>query len=125
MDFSKFSYKKDDSEQEPKTSICYRENEDQTDAEDRQTDVGHSEANNVITAFNASPNYQKGDSFREPSLFFIISGGEKRERDFLKELINSKESTALKALFLSKKGKDYILIKCRKNGRRLERMGNL
>ncbi|PTL30758.1 RloB domain-containing protein [Prevotella sp. oral taxon 313] len=104
MDFSKFSYKKDDSEQEPKTSICYRENEDQTDAEDRQTDVGHSEANNVITAFNASPNYQKGDSFREPSLFFIISGGEKRERDFLKELINSKESTALKALFLSKKG---------------------
>ena len=104
MDFSKLSYKKGDSEQEPKTSICYRENEEQTDAKDRQTNVGDSEANNVIIASNVSPNYQKGDSFREPSLFFIISGGEKRERDFLKELINSKESTALKALFLSKKG---------------------
>ena len=102
MDFSKFSYKKDDSEQEPKTSICYRENEEQTDAEDRQTDVGHSEANNVITASNVSPNYQKGDSFREPSLIFIISGGEKRERDFLKELISGEKSSVLRALFLSK-----------------------
>ena len=108
MDFSKFSYKKDDSEQEPKTSICYRENEEQTDVEDRQTDVGHSEANNVITASNVSPDYQKGDSFREPSLIFIISGGVKRERFFLQELINSKKSTALKALFLSKKGQGLL-----------------
>ena len=86
MDLSKFSYKKDDSEQEPKTSICYRENEEQTDAEDRQTDVGHSEANNVITASNVSPDYQKGDSFREPSLLFIISGGEKEKNFFCKNL---------------------------------------
>ena len=102
MDLSKFSYKKEDSEQEPKTSICYQENEEQTDVEDRQTDVGHSEANNVITASNVSPDYQKGDSFREPSLIFIISGGEKRERDFLKELISGKKSSVLRALFLSK-----------------------
>lgn len=108
MDFSKFSYKKDDSEQEPKTSICYRENEEQTDAEDRQTDVGDSEANNVITPSNVSPDYQKGDAFREPSLLFIISGGEKREKFFLQELINGKKSTALKALFLSKKGQGLL-----------------
>lgn len=94
MDFSKFSYKKDDSEQEPKASICYQENEEQTNAED-------SETNNVITPSNLSPNYQKGDSFREPSLLFIISGGEKRERDFLKELIIGKKSTILRVLFLS------------------------
>ena len=80
MDLSKFSYKKDDSEQEPKTSICYRENEEQTNAEDRQINVGDSEANNVITASNVSPDYQKGDSFREPSLIFIISGGVNKKR---------------------------------------------
>lgn len=108
MDFSKFSYKKDDSEQEPKKSICYRENEEQTNAEDRQINVGDSEANNVITPFNLSPNYQKGDSFREPSLIFIISGGEKREKDFLKELISGKKSSVLKALFLSKKGQGLL-----------------
>ena len=95
------SYKKGDSEQEPKTSICYRENEEQTDAKDRQTNVGDSEANNVIIASNVSPNYQKGDSFREPSLIFIISGGEKREKDFLKELIIGKKSSVLRVLFLS------------------------
>ncbi len=101
MDFSKLSYKKGDSEQEPEMSIWHRENEEQTDAKDRQTDVGDSEANNVIIASNVSPNYQKGDSFREPSLIFIISGGEKREKDFLKELIIGKKSSVLRVLFLS------------------------
>ena len=104
MDLSKFSYKKDESKLDAESPIHHRVNEGQTDAEDRQTDVGDSEANNAITPSNLSPNYQKGDSFREPSLFLIISGGEKREKDFLKELINDKKSTALKALFLSKKG---------------------
>lgn len=82
-------------------SIWHRENEEQTDAKDRQTNVGDSEANNVIIASNVSPNYQKGDSFREPSLIFIISGGEKREKDFLKELIIGKKSSVLRVLFLS------------------------
>ena len=78
----KVSYKKDDSEQEPKTSICYRENEEQTDAEDRQTDVGDSEANNAITPSNLSPNYQKEDSFREPSLFFNYLRWRKKRKRF-------------------------------------------
>ena len=123
MDFSKFSYIKDDSEQEPKTSICYRENEEQTDAEDRQTDVGDSEANNVITAFNASPNYQKGDSFREPSLIFIISGGEKRERDFLKELISGKKSSVLRALFLSKERQGLLPDQMQKEWQKIRKEG--
>ena len=67
-----------------KRLFVIEKNEEQTDAEDRQTDVGHSEANNVITASNASPNYQKGDSLREPSLIFIISGGEKKRKRFPK-----------------------------------------
>ena len=102
MDFSKFSYKKDESKLDAESPIHHRVNEGQTNAEDRQIDVENSETNNIIIPSNVSPDYQKRDSFREPSLIFIISGGEKREKDFLKELINGKKSTALKALFLSK-----------------------
>ena len=123
MDFSKLSYKKGDSEQEPKTSICYRENEEQTDAKDRQTNVGDSEANNVIIASNVSPNYQKGDSFREPSLIFIISGGVKREKDFLKELIIGKKSSLLKALFLSKKGQGLLPDKMQEQWQKIRKEG--
>lgn len=123
MDFSKFSYKKDDSEQETETSICHRENEEQTDAEDRQTDVGDSEANNVITPSNVSPDYQKGDSFREPSLIFIISGGEKRERDFLKELISGKKSSILRALFLSKERQGLLPDQMQKEWQKIRKEG--
>lgn len=108
MDFSKFSYKKDESKLDAESPIHHRVNEGQTNAEDRQTDVENSETNNVITPSNVSPDYQKGDAFREPSLLFIISGGEKREKFFLQELINGKKSTALKALFLSKKGQGLL-----------------
>ena len=101
MNFSKFSYKKDESQLDAESPIQHRVNEGQTNAEDRQINVGDSKANNVITPSNVSPDYQKGDSFREPSLLFIISGGEKREKDFLKELIIGKKSSVLRVLFLS------------------------
>ena len=123
MDFSKLSYKKGDSKQEPKTSICYRENEEQTDAKDRQTNVGDSETNNVIIASNVSQNYQKGDSFREPSLIFIISGGEKREKDFLKELISGKKSSVLKALFLSKERQGLLPDKMQEQWQKIRKEG--
>ena len=108
MDFSKLSYEKDESKLDSESPIQHRVNEGQTDAEDRQTDVENSETNNVITSSNVSPDYQKGDAFREPSLIFIISGGEKREKDFLKELINDKKSSVLRVLFLSKKGQGLL-----------------
>lgn len=101
MDFSKFSYKKDESKLDAESPIHHRVNEGQTNAEDRQIDVENSETNNVIIPSNVSPDYQKRDSFREPSLIFIISGGEKREKDFLKELIIGKKSSVLRVLFLS------------------------
>ena len=123
MDFSKLSYKKGDSKIDSEIPICHRVNEEQTDAEDRQTNVGESEANNVITASNVSPDYQKGDSFREPSLIFIISGGVKRERFFLQELINSKKSTALKALFLSKKGQGLLPDKMQEQWQKIRKEG--
>lgn len=123
MDFSKLSYKKGDSKIDSEIPICHRVNEEQTDAEDRQTNVGDSEANNVIIASNVSPNYQKGDSFREPSLIFIISGGEKREKDFLKELIIGKKSSLLKALFLSKKGQGLLPDKMQEQWQKIRKEG--
>ena len=103
MDLSKLSYKKDESKQEPETPIRPRVNEGHTDAENISTEVEDDETNHFIIPSNVSPEYQKGDSFRVPSLIFIISGGEKREKDFLKELIKGNKSSILKALFLSKK----------------------
>lgn len=82
MDLSKFSYKKDESKLDAESPIHHRVNEGQTDAEDRQTDVGDSEANNAITPSNLSPNYQKGDSFREPSLFFNYLRWRKKRKRF-------------------------------------------
>lgn len=101
MDFSKLSYEKDDSKRDSEEPIQHRVNEGQTDVENSETD-------NVITSSNVSPSYQKGDSFREPSLIFIISGGEKREKDFLTELIDGKKSSVLRALFLSKTGQGLL-----------------
>lgn len=101
MDFSKLSYKKGDSKIDSEISIRHLINEELTDVEDRKPDVENSGTNNVITFSNVPPDYQKDDSYREPSLIFIISGGEKRERDFLKELIIGKKSSILRVLFLS------------------------
>ena len=117
------SYKKGDSKIDSEIPICHRVNEEQTDAEDRQTNVGDSEANNVIIASNVSQYYQKRDSFREPSLIFIISGGEKREKDFLKELISGKKSSVLKALFLSKKGQGLLPDKMQEQWQKIRKEG--
>lgn len=52
----------------------------------------------------ASSAYQKPDGVIEPRLVFVISGGEKRERDFLKELVKPKRIRSLRLIFLSEKG---------------------
>lgn len=123
MDFSKLSYKKDDSKIDSEISIRHLINEELTDAEDRKPDVENSGTNNVITFSNVSSGYQKVDSFREPSLIFIISGGEKREKDFLKELISGKKSSVLKALFLSKKGQGLLPDKMQEQWQKIRKEG--
>lgn len=51
-----------------------------------------------------SPAYGKTDGFLSTNLVFVLSGGEKREKDFLRELIKQRELYSLRVAFMSEKG---------------------
>ena len=48
--------------------------------------------------------YEKTDGVMSYSIICVISGGEKRERDFLKTLIRQKDPHSLRVAFISKEG---------------------
>ena len=48
--------------------------------------------------------YEKTDGVMSYSIICVISGGEKRERDFLKTLIRQKDLRSLRVAFISKEG---------------------
>lgn len=90
MDFSKLTYTKGPSVQEikePVVKVATREL--------RET--------NSISSEGVSPLYQKQEGKLSTSLVFVLSGGEKKERDFLTELIRTKNFYSLRVLFLSQK----------------------
>lgn len=95
MDFSKFTYRKGDPKQTLKESILREE-------PIRKVNARENKEAKIVISSNISPDYQKGESFRTPALIFIISGGEKREKDILKVLIKEEKVRALRVLFLSK-----------------------
>lgn len=47
--------------------------------------------------------YSKADGVLSPHLVFVLSGGEKRERDFLSKLIQQREIRSLRVVFMSEK----------------------
>lgn len=49
----------------------------------------------------SSPNYTKEEGVLSPRLFFVLSGGTVRERDFLQELEKKRSFKSLRVLFLS------------------------
>ena len=51
-----------------------------------------------------APTYQKSEGVLSTSLIFVLSGGEKREKDFLRELILKRELRSLRVVFMSEKG---------------------
>ena len=48
--------------------------------------------------------YQKTEGFLSTNLVFVISGGEKSEKDFLRELIKQRDLHSLRVAFMSEKG---------------------
>lgn len=48
--------------------------------------------------------YQKPEGILSTSLIFVLSGGEKKEKDFLRELIKQRELNSLRVVFMSEKG---------------------
>lgn len=47
--------------------------------------------------------YEKTDGILSYSIISVISGGERKEKDFLRELIRQKELHSLRVAFVSKK----------------------
>ena len=92
MDLSKLTYSKEDSARTPADVPLHKattENKDES---------GMSETIQVPLA------YRKTEGVLSTSLIFVLSGGEKRERDFLLELIRQRELHSLKVAFMSENG---------------------
>lgn len=92
MDLSKLTYSKEDSARTPADVPLHKATTENKDGS------GMSETTQVPLA------YRKTDGVLSTSLVFVLSGGEKRERDFLLELIRQRELHSLKVAFMSEKG---------------------
>ena len=90
MDLSKLTYTKVTSEREENTPV-------QSVAIKRHRNV-KSDSGLVI-----SYSYQKADGVLPGNIIFVLSGGSKRQRDFLKILIKQKELLSLRVAFMSEK----------------------
>lgn len=58
----------------------------------------------ILEDLKVLPAYSKIDGVLSTSLVFVLSGGEKREKDFLRELIRQRELHSLRVAFMSEKG---------------------
>lgn len=91
MDLSKLTYSKGDSGKMPLKPVP-------------KTTPESNEGIGSSNALNVSPAYSKTDGVLSTSFVFVLSGGEKREKDFLRELIRQRELHSLRVAFMSEKG---------------------
>ena len=90
MDLSKFTYSKKDSRLTPKSLV-------------HQSITQNKENCQVYETSGVSSAYQKPEGILSTSLIFVLSGGEKKEKDFLRELIKQRELNSLRVVFMSEK----------------------
>lgn len=90
MDLSKFIYSKKDSRLIPKSLV-------------HQSITQNKENCQVYETSGVSSAYQKPEGILSTSLIFVLSGGEKKEKDFLRELIKQRELNSLRVVFMSEK----------------------
>lgn len=93
MDLSKLTYSKEDSKRTPAETPSH-----ELIAESKEDSGTSVVVKKVPTA------YRKEEGTLSTSLVFVISGGEKREKDFLRELIRQRELQSLRVAFMSEKG---------------------
>lgn len=91
MDLSKLTYSKSDSGKTPLKPIP-------------KTTIERNEVIGGSDVLKVSPAYSKTDGILSTNLVFVLSGGEKREKDFLRELIRQRELHSLRVAFMSEKG---------------------
>ena len=90
MDLSKLKYSKKNSDRTP------------ADVPLHKLAIEGTEEGGTSKTLDVSPAYQKLEGVLPTSLVFVLSGGEKREKDFLHELMNDLHS--LRVAFMSEKG---------------------
>ena len=91
MDLSKLTYTKGASGRVPNDSV--RLMQDKGISQQKHLDVSK-----IPSA------YQKPEGVLSSNLVFVLSGGEKREKDFLRELIKQRRLHSLRVVFMSEKG---------------------
>lgn len=91
MDLSKLTYSKGDSGKTPLKPVP-------------KTTIESNEGIGGSDVLKVSPAYSKTDGILSTNLVFVLSGGEKRENDFLRELIRQRELHSLRVAFMSEKG---------------------
>lgn len=91
MDLSKLTYSKNDLDRAPSKPIL-------------KPTIERQEVKVAPNVLKMSPAYQKTEGVLSTSLVFVLSGGEKREKDFLRELIRQRELHSLRVAFMSEKG---------------------
>lgn len=67
-----------------------------------------SEKDNSLSVGKMSSDYLKGEATIETKIVFIISGGDKREKDYFKMLMKDRHIRRLKIAFVSKKGQGLV-----------------
>lgn len=91
MDLSKLTYSKSDSRKTPLKPVP-------------KTTIESNEEISGSGILKVSPAYSKADGILSTNLVFVLSGGEKREKDFFRELIKQRELHSLRVVFMSEKG---------------------
>lgn len=74
------------------------------EVKEKSTSANESEIASNSKPFHRIKGYEKTDGTMSYSIVCVISGGEKRERDFLKALIRQKDLYSLRVAFVSKEG---------------------
>lgn len=67
-----------------------------------------SENGKSVSASSLPLDYSKGEATIETKIVFIISGGDKREKDYFKMLMKDRHIRRLKIAFVSKKGQGLV-----------------
>lgn len=93
MDLSKLTYSKEDSKRTPAEVPSHE-----------LTTESKEDGGTSVVVKKVPPVYRKEEGVLSTSLVFVMSGGEKREKDFLRELIRQLELHSLRVAFMSEKG---------------------
>ena len=91
MDLSKLTYLKDGSRLVPERPV-------------HRSLADNEKKSQVHEMSGVSSAYQKPEGILSTSLVFVLSGGEKKEKDFLRELIEQRGLHSLRVAFMSEKG---------------------